>query len=803
MSILRNSLYALACAATIFSCTKEDILENPKVSLTFSVANEVSASKAVLNANAVEFAAGDKIGVWDGSSMNCFETVSGGAQASFSGTAADADAYILVSPFSANYSVNGSVVTYSIPDIQVATPGSADPNALVSMAKVIGTTGEAVLYNCVGLLKVVVPDGLTVKEIHLGGGSDSSVGICGSFAFNTNEQKLDYVNEDSMRASITLVPQGGQSVIGPGTYYVAVRPFAYTGITLAYVNADNQLCKRTTAKTVAVERNHILPVGSLNTTNYAAVTGRAVLRYAGPTPQFTGLIKKLAGGTGGSAADSDNVIKKIVFKAHTLPYKKNGTEIQNAYGTNSDVKIFAWVDGDTAYVSTEAPIITLYNNSGNLFRDFAALEEVTFNDVNTMDGANFEFMFRNCTKLKSVDFGNADFSKVANMNQMFNNCPNLNVARFGNTATTSLQYCRGMFMGCTQMTELNLGPNFTISHLADKAECNNMFYQTAMNSKAAVVSQKCRLYMSQAEYEAACSGGVCANSALDPDCFRLNPLDPVDPADPDPTPSAGPKFSIFGDSISTYAGYIQGYTTYYPYGTLNDVNMTYWMKLIAKFDGASLEKNISYSGSCVSYAEETYSVVGSQKSYTLSSRKTRCFLTRYAESGIGNPDVLILYGGTNDRVFCKGNVPRPGDYYNDSGKYFYSEDGGKGQYSPASGEVEALCATPSADLDLDYFMPAYVELLRRIFNDHADVKIVCLVGDGMTDAQDAWIKGVTQYFADHGYSGRIKTVSFHNEGNYDGKHYDSKITKVSGVHPDDAGMTYMADFIYNEIKDWI
>ena len=31
-------------------------------------------------------------------------------------------------------------------------------------------------------------------------------------------------------------------------------------------------------------------------------------------------------------------------------------------------------------------------------------------------------------------------------------------------------------------------------------------------------------------------------------------------------------------------------------------------------------------------------------------------------------------------------------------------------------------------------MPAYVELLRRIFNDHADVKIVCLVGDGMTDA---------------------------------------------------------------------
>lgn len=155
---------AVACTALLFSCTKENLRKTPKVNLTFDVVNELSASKAVLNDKAVEFAAGDKIGVWDGTSMNCFETVAGGANASFSGTAADAVSYILISPFSENYSVNGSVVTYSIPEIQVATPGSADPNALVSMAKVIGTTGEAVLYNCVGLLKVVVPDGLTVRK---------------------------------------------------------------------------------------------------------------------------------------------------------------------------------------------------------------------------------------------------------------------------------------------------------------------------------------------------------------------------------------------------------------------------------------------------------------------------------------------------------------------------------------------------------------------------------------------------------------------------------------------------------------
>ena len=807
MSKLHRSFFALACAATLFSCTKDDILETPKVSLTFSVANELSASKAVLNGNAVEFEAGDRIGVWDGTSMNRFETAAGGAHASFSGSAASADAYILVSPFNANCSVNGSVVTYSIPEVQVATPGSVDPDALVSMAKISGTSGQAVLYNCVGLVQVEVPGGLTVKEIHLGGGKGTTVGICGSFTFNTNDQAVNYVDAGSMRTSITLVPQAGQSEIAPGTYYIAVRPNTYdVGLALAYVNADNRLCKRTSANPFVVERNHIRPVGTLNTTDFTANTGTAVLRMCGDEVQFTGRVKRIAGGTG-TATEANTTIEHAVIKSHSL-FDGNFNTANNTVSSNKgDANIFAYVKGNTLYVCTEAPKIQLQAASNYLFRNFTNLKTVTFNNVDTEASATLERMFSGCTNLESVDFGECDFSKVANMQFMFENCPNLKVARFGKTYTTSLQYCKAVFMGCTWMKELNLGPNFTISHISDKTQCNNMFYQTAMDSNSAAgadVSKKCRLYMSQAEYDAARydQGGVCANSALVPARFWLNPVDPVDPVDPDPTPSAGPRFSIFGDSISTYAGYIQGYTTYYPYGTLNDVSMTYWMKLIAKFDGA-LEKNISYSGSCVSYAEETFECVGSQKSYTLSSRKTRCFLTRYAESGIGDPDVLILYGGTNDRVFCKGNVPRPGDYYNESGKYYYSEDGGKCQYSPASGEVDALCATPSADLDLDYFMPAYVELLRRIFNDHADVKIVCLVGDGMTDAQDAWIKGVTQYFAAHGYQNRIKTVSFHNAGNFDGKHYDPNIPKVSGVHPDDAGMTYMADFIYDEIKDWI
>ena len=522
-------IFAAAFAAIMFSCAKEIVVETPKVGLTFNVTNESSASKAVLNANAVEFQAGDKIGVWDGTSMNCFETAVGGASAIFSGTAASAASYILVSPYNENYSVSGSVVTYSIPEIQVATPGSADPNALVSMAKVNDPSGEVTLYNCVGLVKVVVPDGLVVKEIQVGGGKGSTIGICGSFTFNTNNQALNYVDAGSMRTSITLVPQPGQSVIAPGTYYIAVRPNTYgAGLALAYVNADNQLCKRTTANSVEIARNHIRPVGSLNTTDFAANTGTAVLRTGGNEVQFTGRVKKIAGGSG-TATEVNSTIEHVVIKAHSLYDGNFNNDANTVSSGKGNTNIFAYIKGNTLYVCTEASKIQLQAASNTLFRDFTNLKTVTFNNVDTEASTTLERMFTGCTILESVDFGDCDFSKVANMQFMFENCPNLKVARFGKTYTTSLQYCKAVFMGCTWMTEINLGPNFTISHISDKTQCNNMFYQTAMDSNSAAgadVSKKCHLYMKQEEYDAARSdkGGVCANSALNPARFYFTPV---------------------------------------------------------------------------------------------------------------------------------------------------------------------------------------------------------------------------------------------------------------------------------------
>ena len=497
------------------SCTKEFNPESVSEgkAITFTVAPEIigQGTKATLDGTGVVFQANDAVSVLSGSENAKFTTVAGGATANFSGTASDAEQYVVLSPYNANATLaSASVVNITIPSVQVATPGGVDPNALISAGILRPSDSSVQLYNVVGLLKIVVPGGITVKQIQIGGGRGASIGICGDYTFNASSQVLGVV---SMSSIITLVPAEGEDVIGPGTYYVAVRPKPdYEGLVIAYVNGDNQLCKRvsTSGNTILINRNHIVPIGSLDS-NYAPVTGRATLRYAGPTPQFTGLIKQLAGGNGG-LTDADNVVKKIVFKAHTLysqaykgKVKVNGNDIENliSNGPNTDVQIYAWVEGDTAYVCTEAPIITLYGstttNSANLFRDFAALEEVTFNDVNTMADASFEYMFRNCTKLKSVDFGNADFSKVTNFSYMFyTGTSALEYVDLGETATTSATTMQSMFNNNQNLKYLNLGPNFTLA-----ATHTNMFLDAARQTSidaAGDNDKKCQLYASQAFY---------------------------------------------------------------------------------------------------------------------------------------------------------------------------------------------------------------------------------------------------------------------------------------------------------------
>lgn len=104
---------------------------------------------------------------------------------------------------------------------------------------------------------------------------------------------------------------------------------------------------------------------------------------------------------------------------------------------------------------------------------------------------------------------------------------------------------------------------------------------------------------------------------------------------------AKPVISILGDSYSTFEGYIpSGNASWYATTAWEnrtdvvDVRQTWWWQLISE-GGYILGVNDSYSGSTISYT-----------GYNNEDYRDRSFLTRLPR--LGTPDILLIFGGTND-----------------------------------------------------------------------------------------------------------------------------------------------------------
>ena len=103
----------------------------------------------------------------------------------------------------------------------------------------------------------------------------------------------------------------------------------------------------------------------------------------------------------------------------------------------------------------------------------------------------------------------------------------------------------------------------------------------------------------------------------------------------------GMSLSIFGDSISTFDGYIpEGYAVFFPLeGDVTDVSQTWWMKLIEE-TGMELCSNSSSAGStCVGDSLST-----DNPKYGCSGFRISSLTGKQGEI----PDVIIIYMGTND-----------------------------------------------------------------------------------------------------------------------------------------------------------
>lgn len=245
------------------------------------------------------------------------------------------------------------------------------------------------------------------------------------------------------------------------------------------------------------------------------------------------------------------------------------------------------------------------------------------------------------------------------------------------------------------------------------------------------------------------------------------------------------RISIIGDSISTFAGWEPSpYTSHYPNEScdITSVEHTWWYRLADYYmDNTVIDSNISFSNTTV-----TKNLYGDSSEYWFGYD----FCSRFISCrGMGNPDVIIIHGGTNDYYHNYGELLAPGMAMRSD--TMPAESVMEGLYALADAcstleQAEALCS--------DTFCESYIKLVRMMKLRHPSARILCIAGDWLT----AGLENSILHIAEH-YGCRtvdfVKLSGFQNSG--------KPMTKYSGCHPDRNGMDYMARTIYEMHGSWM
>lgn len=228
----------------------------------------------------------------------------------------------------------------------------------------------------------------------------------------------------------------------------------------------------------------------------------------------------------------------------------------------------------------------------------------------------------------------------------------------------------------------------------------------------------------------------------------------------------GKTFSILGDSISTYEGYIpSGYVDFYPMnGEVRDVEETWWKMLINE-TGMELCANGSSAGStCVGDSMST------------DEPKYACGNYRIGDligSGGVFPDIIIVYMGTNDLL---------------TGVPLGENDG----------------TQPVEEGMVETFSDAYSLILDKLESQYPDTQIFCAtlpqIGDwGVTRPFETFVnsRGLTS----EDYDRQIEIIAGNKGFNTIdllncGITIDNMLKYITdGVHPNSAGMKLIRDAV--------
>ncbi len=247
------------------------------------------------------------------------------------------------------------------------------------------------------------------------------------------------------------------------------------------------------------------------------------------------------------------------------------------------------------------------------------------------------------------------------------------------------------------------------------------------------------------------------------------------------------RISVIGDSISSFDGYNpEGYDAYYPTTTCRTfcVRDMYWYRLAYDYmKDAILDVNIAFSGSLVTYN-------GNEKN----------FPNRYIQrKGMGNPDIILLWGGTND--------------YTANKLLYGTTTCQEATSAPSKSDLNTVFATTDAATTMDKaealsdltFFEAYIKLVKMMTLQYPKVKIVLIIGEHFSVGMKETIEAIAEH-----YPNNCRTVDLLSINGFDGittnpdwRPIGKCMDGARNLHPNEAGMAFIADKIYTELGSWL
>lgn len=535
------TIIALAALVMLAGCKKNEEQPTGSTKLIAGIEQQKSDSKTSLNPDdlTITWSENDHLFVYNGATGADFalSTGAGTTKAEFTGDCTFTDSNLAVYPYNDNITVEGNMVTMTLPAEQNATVGNFG-NGANPMLGVFSDFNNLQLTSLCGVLCLqLTGDNVDITAIEIVGGPDDKLN--GTFEADYTvtltspvlaKKGTDGTNKVTLNCTATLTTT-------PQKFFVVLPAGTLHGFTMKVYNGDNVIFTKSTANAITFQANYVEWMNELDVnplavplTLEAITNGTIEVKWPKAGMQYT-----LNGGAKTVINDNTTINVSVGDK---VQFYGNGTSITSYSYTainhpSSTAKVIAYgnimslVDEDNFPTATTLtsdgafnhlfntsltdnntsltdasglllPATTLTQNCyQHLFNRCTALTAAPELPATTMANECYSYMFFYCTALTEAPELPAIELAEGCYYSMFTNCTALTVAP-ELPATTMVSRCYScMFAGCFGLTTATELPATELANECYFMMFNSTALTVAPELPATTLAEKCYYGMFQ------------------------------------------------------------------------------------------------------------------------------------------------------------------------------------------------------------------------------------------------------------------------------------------------------------------